>query len=171
MTNQREVAQINKNEDLSLLDAIQIAKAAERKAAKLYADAAQQTPNPLAQGLFEKLPEFERHHYDRLVDLEESLRDEDAFIACEGRELNLARPGEVKRIEEPDKESAMAIITMAIDIEQKAEKRYIALAERTSDPRGESMVERLAKEEHNHYLILSDAHWSLNDRGVWMVPG
>jgi rubrerythrin len=68
------------NQDLSLPDAIQIAKAAEQKAAKLYADAAQQTPNPLAQGLFEKLAEFERHHYDRLVDLEESLRDRGTFI-------------------------------------------------------------------------------------------
>jgi rubrerythrin len=65
----------------------------------------------------------------------------------------------------------MAIITMAIDIEQEAEKRYTALAERTSDPRGRSMFERLAEEEHSHYLILNDAYWSLNDRGVWTVPG
>jgi rubrerythrin len=71
------------NENLSLLDALQIAKAAERKAAQLYADAAQQTANPLGRELFEKLAEF----------------------------------------------------------------------------------------EHNHYLILSDAYWSLDDRGVWTVPG
>jgi hypothetical protein len=32
------------------------------------------------------------------------------------------------------------------------------------------MFERLSEKEHHHYLILSDAYWSLNDRGVWKVP-
>jgi rubrerythrin len=169
MINHREVAQMD-GEDLDLLDAIEIAKAAEQKAAELYADAMQQTPNPLARRVFEKLAEFERHHYDKLVDLEKSLRDQGAFIEYEGRELDLAMPGEAKPIEEPDKKSAMAIITMALDIEQEAEKRYTALTERTSDPDGRSMFERLAEEEHNHYLILSDMYWNLNNQGVWMVP-
>lgn len=158
------------DEDLTLPKAIQIAKAAEQKAADLYADAAQKTPNPLAQRLFEKLAEFEHHHYDKLVELEESLREEDAFIEYEGREMNLSMSGEVESIQEPEKKSAMAIITMAIEIEEKAEKRYKELAERTSDPDGRSMFERLSEEEHHHYLILSDAYWSLNDRGVWKVP-
>ena len=165
----RKVTEMN-DEELSLQDAIQIAKAAERKAADLYADAAQQTPNPLARGLFNKLAQFEHHHYDKLVELEESLREEGAFIDYEGPQTELSTSGEVKRIEEPDRKSAMAIITMAIDIEQEAESRYAGLAERTNDPKGRSMFEQLAEEEHTHYLILSDAYWSLNDRGVWEVP-
>lgn len=158
------------DKELILQDALKIAKAAEQKAAALYADAAQKTANPLAQELFNKLSEFERHHYDKLVSLEESLREKGAFIDYEGRQMELSRPGEVKSIEEPDRKSAMAVITMAIDIEQDAETRYAELAERTSDPNGRSMFEQLAAEEHDHYLILSDAYWSLNDRGVWEVP-
>lgn len=158
------------DKDLSLQDALQIAKAAEQKAADLYADAAQKTANPLARELFNKLAEFEHHHYDKLVNLEESLRENGAFIDYEGPEIKLSTSGEVKRIEEPNRKSAMAIITMAIDIEQEAEKRYTELADQTSDPDGRSMFEQLAEEEHNHYLILSDAYWSLNDRGVWEVP-
>jgi rubrerythrin len=165
----RKVTEMN-DEDLTLPRAIQIAKAAEQKAADLYTDAAQKTPNPLARRLFEKLAEFEHHHYDKLVELEESLREEDAFIEYEGREMNLSMSGEVESIREPEKKSAMAIITMAIEIEEKAEKRYKELAERTSDPDGRAMFERLSEEEHHHYLILSDAYWSLNDRGVWKVP-
>lgn len=155
---------------LSLQDALQIAKEAEQKAADLYADAAQKTSNPLAQELFNKLAEFEHHHYDKLVNLEESLRESGAFIDYEGPEMKLSTSGEVRRIEEPNRKSAMAIITMAIDIEQEAEKRYTELAKKTSDPDGQAMFERLAEEEHDHYLILSDAYWSLNDRGVWEVP-
>jgi rubrerythrin len=158
------------DKEMTLQDALQIAKAAEQKAADLYADAAQQTPNPLAQELFNKLAEFEHHHYDRLVDLEESLRAKGAFIDYEGREMEFSTSGEVKSIEEPDRKSAMAIITMAIDIEQEAETRYAELADQTSDPDGRSMFEQLAEEEHNHYRILSEAYWSLNDRGVWRVP-
>jgi rubrerythrin len=155
---------------LNLQDALQIAKAAEQKAADLYADAARKTPNPLAQELFNKLAEFEHHHYDKLIDLEKSLREEGAFIDYEGREMELPTSGEVKTIEEPDRKSAMAIITMAIDIEEDAETRYAKLADQTSDPNGRSMFEQLAKEEHDHYLILNSAYWSLNDRGVWEVP-
>jgi len=158
------------DKELNLQDALQIAKAAEQKAAALYADAAQKTGNPLARELFNKLAEFEHHHYDKLIDLEESLREEGAFINYESRQMELSTSGEVKSIEEPDRKSAMAIITMAIDIEEDAETRYAELAERTSDPNGRSMFEQLAEEEHDHYLILNDAYWSLNDRGVWEVP-
>jgi len=157
------------SENLGLQEAIQIAKAAEQKAAELYADAAQQTSNPLARRLFEELAEFERHHFDKLVNLEMSLREEDAFIDYEGKDLELPGAGEVKPIEEPERKSAMAIITMAIDIEEQAQTRYAALAERTSDPAGRSMFERLAEEEHDHYRVLSDAYWSLNNRGEWTV--
>lgn len=156
------------SQDFDLLDAIQIAMEAEQKAAALYADAAQKTANPLGQKLFEQLAEFERHHYDKLVELEKSLRGEGAFAGYEGRELSMQVSGEVKSIEEAEKMSAMAIITMAIDVEREAEKRYTALAEQTTDPTAQSMFKQLAEEEHSHYLILNDAYWSLNDRGVWM---
>jgi rubrerythrin len=154
-------------QDLDLLDAIQIAMEAEQKAAALYADAAEKTRNPLGRRLFEQLAEFERHHYDKLVDLEKSLRGKGAFAGYEGRELSMQVPGEVGSINEAEKMSAMAIITMAIDIEREAENRYSGLAEQTTDPTVESMFKQLAEEEHSHYLILSDAYWSLNNRGVW----
>jgi rubrerythrin len=159
-----------KQHELGLMEALQIAKRAEQKATDHYADAAQQTSNPLARALFDNLAAFERHHYQSLVDLEVSLRDEGAFIDYEGRELDLPTSGEVEPIENPERKSTMAIITMAIEIEQEAEERYADLAEQTSDTRGRSMFERLAEEEHIHYLILSDVYWSLNNRGEWPVP-
>jgi len=155
------------NQDLNLLDAIQIAMEAEQKAAAFYAEAAQETANPLGRRLLEQLAEFERHHYSKLATLEESLRDEGAFIGYEGKELSFPAPGEVENIEEANKKSAMGIITAALNVEQEAEKRYAALAEQTSDPDGRSMFKRLAEEEHTHYRILRDAYWSLNNRGVW----
>jgi rubrerythrin len=157
-----------KDNDLNLLDAIRIAMEAEQKAAGFYADAAQETANPLAQELFEQLVEFERHHYRILADLEKSLRDEGAFIEYEGKELHVPALGEADGLEEIHRASVMGIISAALDVEREAEKRYAALAKRSTDPAGRAMFERLSEEEHTHYRILNDAFWSLNDHGVWV---
>ena len=154
-------------QDLNLSDAIKLAKEAEQKAAALYGDAATKTPNPLAQKLFQRLAEFEQHHYDKLVALETSLRERGAFIAYEGEELSLPAPGEVSGIPEPNKMSMMQIITMAQEVERKAETRYNELAARTTDPAGQAMFKRLAEEELDHYHLLRNVYWNLNDHGTW----
>jgi rubrerythrin len=157
------------SQDLNLLDAIKIAMEAERKAAAFYADAAKKTSS-VGRGLLNQLAELEQHHYDILAELEESLRDQGAFIEYEGKELLVLTPSEAQTAEEPDKMSMMGVITLALDIEREARRRYETLAEKTSDPSGKAMFERLAKEEQKHYVILSDAYWSLNDHGVWVWP-
>jgi rubrerythrin len=158
------------DQNLDLLSAIQVALEAEQKAAAFYADAAQKTANPLGRKLFDQLAEFERYHYEKLLDLEKSLRDEGAFIEYEGRELALPAPSEVTSKEagkEADKMTAAEVIRFAIDTERQAEERYTALAEQTVDPAGQAMFKQLASEEHSHYLILSDAYFSVSNRGVW----
>ena len=156
-----------KDSDLNLLDAIRIAMEAEQKAADFYADAVQETANPLGRELFEQLAEFESHHYRKLAALEKSLRDEGAFIGYEGKELHVPALGEADGFEEAHRASVMGIISAALDVEREAEKRYAALAKRSTDPAGRSMFKRLSEEEHTHYRVLNDAYWSLNDHGVW----
>jgi rubrerythrin len=156
-------------QDLDLLDAIKIATEAEKKAAEFYADAAEKA-NPLGRELLEQLAEFERHHYDILVKAEASLREQGAFTEYEGRELTAPAPSEIQTNEEPNKASLMGIITMALDIEKQAKNRYLSLAEQTADPLGTAMFKRLAEEEQMHYVILTNAYWSLNDHGTWVVP-
>jgi len=155
------------HQDLNLADAIQIAMEAEQKAAALYGDAAQKTNNPLGQKLFKRLAEFERHHYEKLLALQESLREQGAFIEYEGEELSLPAPGEVESIPEPHKMSMMKIVTMAQEVERKAEERYVALAGQTTDPTGQAMFKRLAEEEQAHFRLLRDVYWNLNDHGTW----
>jgi rubrerythrin len=152
---------------LNVLDAIQIAMEAEQKAAAFYADAAQKTTNLLGQELFSQLAEFERYHYSKLASLEKSLRDEGAFIEYGGREMTLSVPSEVDS-KEANKMSVMEIITLAINAERDAEKRYTTLAGQTADPDGQAMFKRLAEEEHTHYRILSDEYYNLNNHGVWV---
>ncbi len=158
-------------QDLDLLDAIQLAMEAERKATAFYADAAQKATHPIGRGLFDQLAGFEREHYDKLVELEKSLRAKGAFAEYGDRELVVEMSGEVGKIQNAEKMTAMAIITMAIDIERSAKNRYLALAEQASDPAVVAMFKQLADEEQFHYVTLSDAYWSLNNHGVWVWNG
>jgi len=159
------------DQSLNLLDAIQIAMEAEQKAAAFYENAVRETSNPLGQKLFEQLAEFERHHYDKLLALRESLRAAGAFIAYDDYSFSLPAPSEVQGTQEANTKTVMGIITMALDVEQEAEKRYAALAEQTSDAEGRAMFQKLSEEEHQHFLILRKAYWSLNNRGVWEWSG
>ncbi|MGD2144834.1 MAG: ferritin family protein [Anaerolineae bacterium] len=158
------------NQDLNFLDAIRMAIGAEESAAAFYDEAAKKTMNPLGRELLGQLADFERYHHTKLLALEDSLCSNGACIMYQGRELEFPVPDEVEKIKEADRMSAMGIIDSAIEIKRKAEERYAALAEQTSDPDGQAMFQRLAKEEHANRRVLEDAYWSLNDRGVWIPP-
>jgi rubrerythrin len=153
--------------DLTLLDALAVAKEAEQEAAALYAGAAQDAVNPLVRRLLEQLAGYERYHYEKLVELEQSLEQKGAFIHYEGRDPLPVEPvSEAPAIESVRSTSAAKVMKQAIGNEKQAEERYTALAGRTADPDGRDMFERLASEEHNHYLALTSAYYDMaNFRG------
>jgi rubrerythrin len=153
----------------NLLDAVRIVKENERLAMDTYANAAKKV-NPLGRALFEQLSEFEKFHYERLTALEKSLEESGQFINYQGKALILPPRLEIKFADEPERKSLMEIITEARKLEKKAEKAYADLADQLADPQGHAMFTKLSEEEHMHYLILSDAFWSLNQTGVWKYP-
>ena len=135
-------------------------------ASETYANAAKKV-NPLGKGLFEQLSEFEQFHYEKLTALEKSLQESGKYINYEGKALILPPRLEIKFAETPEHKSLMDIITESKKIEQIAEKTYADLADQLEDPQGHAMFVKLSEEEHNHYVILSDAYWSLNQNAVW----
>ena len=151
----------------SLLDAVRVVKENERKASASYADAAQQISDSLGKQLFQQLSEFEKFHYEQLTALETSLVESGDFINYEGKVFPTPPSFEIKAAQAPATKSVMTIVTEAIDLEKQAEKAYSDLAAQTTDPRGYKMFRRLSEEEHNHYRILSDAYWTLNNLGTW----
>jgi rubrerythrin len=148
---------------LTLLNAIQLTTQAEQKAAAAYRNAAREAVNPMVRRLFEQLTEFENLHYAKLVELEQSLRANGAFIKYEAQELSTPAPGEVKQIEGVQKMSAMKALNQAMETELEAEKRYTALVDLTSDPDGKAMFRQLALEERGHYRILRAAYYDVGN--------
>jgi rubrerythrin len=151
----------------NLLDAIRVVKENEKIALEYYAKAAKNIVNLMGKKLFEQLSEFERFHYEKLSILEKSLEEKGDFINYEGKEFPLPQILEIKVAKETNRKSVMDIISAARDLEKQAEKAYADLAAQLTDPVGRKMFIRLSEEEHNHYRILTDAYWSLNDTGVW----
>lgn len=151
-------------QDLTLRDALAVAKEAEQAAAALYAGAARQAVNPLVRRLLEQLVGYERYHYQKLVELERSLQEKGTYIQYEGQAPLPVEPvSEVSAIENVRHTSAAKVIKQAIGFEKQAEERYAALAEQTADPDGKAMFERLAGEEHNHQLALTNVYYDMSD--------
>jgi rubrerythrin len=151
----------------NLLDAIHVVMENERIASERYAEAASKIQNPMGRILFTELSAFEKHHLLQLTHLEKSIIDSGNFISYNGKAFPLPPKFDVKAAEETDRKSVMRIITEAIELEKTAEKAYTELAHQVRDPYGHRMFLRLSEEEHNHYRILSEAYWTLNDLGVW----
>jgi rubrerythrin len=151
----------------TLMDAIRIAKENERIASESYAGAAVNLVNPIAKELFTQLSNFEKYHLEKLTALEKSLQETGEFIQYEWKEFPLPTVFEIKAAREPNKKSAMAVITEARELETQAQKAYTSLAAQAPAGRGKDMFTQLAEEEHKHYLILTEAWFSVNDTGEW----
>jgi rubrerythrin len=155
------------SEHKNLLNAIHIVTENEKIALEYYAKEAKNIDNPLGKKLFEQLSEFEKFHYEKLSALEKSLEEKGDFINYEGKVFPLPPVFEIKITKDPHRKSLMEIISVAVDLEKKAEKAYADIAAQITDSHGRQMFIRLSEEEHNHYRILKEAYWSLNDTGIW----
>lgn len=151
----------------NLLEAIGVVKENERIAYQNYAEAAKTISHPAGKQLFTQLSEFEMYHFQKVTALEKSLQESGTFIEYEGKVFPLPPVFEIKAARDVNKKSVMTIISQAIELEKQAEEAYAKLATQLTDPQGRQMFIRLSEEEHNHYRILSQAYWTLNDLGVW----
>lgn len=151
----------------NLLDAIRVVKENERIASEKYREAARNLVNPLAKELFGHLSEFEKFHLEKLTGLEKSLQESGKYIQYEGKEFPLPPTFTIKAAQDPDKKSAMQIITEAKELEKQAQSIYASMAGECPDQQGRDMFTKLSAEEGMHFKILSEAYWSLNNSGQW----
>jgi rubrerythrin len=151
----------------TLMDAIRVVKENERLASASYAKAARDLTNPLARELFEYLSAFEKYHLEKLTALEKSLQETGKYIHYDAQEFPLPPVFEIQAAEDPDKKSAMQIITEARKLEQQAQAAYNALAAGCTDAEGKDMFTHLAGDELKHYQLLTEVYWSLTNTGKW----
>ena len=156
--------------NVDLMQAIEIAMEAEKKANKFYADAAAKVASSQGKNLLKQLADFEQNHYDKLNDLKKSLAKDGKFVKYEGTNFSpFKASSEVSGKIEPNTDEVLDILSMAIEAEEKAHKHYSRMADETSDPDGKDMFEKLAEEETMHRRILSDEFYNIaNKGGLWV---
>ncbi len=152
-----------------VLEAIEMAMAAEKKAQEFYAEAAGKVANERGRNLLHQLARFEQSHYEALGQLKASLLASGTYVRYEGTSFAPFRAaGEVTGKIEAHREDALSILQMAIEAETEAYERYRVLASQSTDPQGKEMFEKLAAEEVLHRRILNDEFYYLSNRGgIW----
>jgi rubrerythrin len=163
------------NKDYGLEEALDIAIAAELKARAFYAQAAVEIQDPRGRDLLSRLAAFEQHHYDKLVELQQSLQERDEYVEYAGQTMGDVVPlrgrGEAAGTLLDEMGDEAGILTKAIENEKAAGERYRVLADQTEDETGRAMFRRLAEEEMMHQRILEDEFYSLSNQGVWGWSG
>ena len=156
-------------ENKGVLEAIDIAMDAEKKANVFYLDAKTKVSNDRGKDLLQQLADFEQNHYDKLNDLKASLTNNGSFIQYDGTHFKEYKAAsEASGSIESNKDELSEILNLAIDAETKASERYQKLADETSDPEGKAMFTKLAAEETMHRRVLSDEFYQMHNRGgLW----
>jgi rubrerythrin len=164
-------------QDLSVVDAIQIALEAEKQSTNMYKEAAERAQDKVIKDLFSSLSAFEQHHYEKVTELATSLAKKGKYIVYEGYSLpipaqaEIAVSGPVSETLRAGKPSMMSVLTLAQEAEAQAVRRYNSLFERTSDRDGKKMFAKLAEEEQRHLKLMTEVYWNVNDRGIWAWSG
>jgi rubrerythrin len=165
------------DQNLTVVDALQMALESEKRAVVAYGDAAKKASHVALERLFSGLAGLEQHHYDKVAELVASMQKKNKYIVYEASSISIAPQSEIEiagvagDVLGGNMVSLMDVLTMAQGIEHQLDKRYSDLAEQTSDRDGKAMLEWLAKEERSHLKLLTTVYWNLNDHGVLAWPG
>jgi rubrerythrin len=155
---------------LGIEEAIEIAMKGELAAHAFYAQAAAEIEDRAGRDLLGRLAAFEQHHYRKLAELAQSLRQGRGFICYEASALEQFAPfaarGEAAGSLLAQYRDVPGILGQAIENEKNAGLRYRLLAGETDDANGQDMFRKLSGEEGLHQRILEDEFFSISNKGV-----
>ncbi|MBN2332263.1 MAG: ferritin family protein [Deltaproteobacteria bacterium] len=152
----------------TVMEAIDLAMAAEQKASDFYTTAAARVSSARGRQLFLQLSEFEQGHFHSLAKLKDSLAGKGCFISYGGTSFTpISVEGDALEISGEEKKDIADILTMAIKNEKSAGAAYTKLAAEVDDPAGVEMFKRLAEEEAQHARILEDQFYDISNKGMW----
>ena len=140
-----------------MLDAIMRAMEIEKETFDFYVKAEQKTFNPAGKRIFKWLAKTEEAHYLKLTELYNSLDQGGRWVFYGGSTIELEADGAGDKHVDFNTDD-IAALEIAMEIEQKGIDYFAALAEKTTDPDGKSMIQALLEEEREHLRIISEKH-------------
>ncbi len=146
----------------SLEKTLVVAYSLEAGLREFYVSMAARVNNPNAQDLFQKLSEIEIKHQERILSeyvkitgSSETRAEFEKNIVSQAVEGGLTTEEYISRFN-PDWESAIDIVELAMSIEAQALDLYQRISESSSDPQTQKALVQIADEERAHLAQLGN---------------
>lgn len=151
------------------LAALQMAIQTEIDGHNLYQRFANQTEDPNARAMFERLARDEIMHLELLRNTKAMLEDSGAWVEYKGVSLDVAEGAPIFSRERLQQNivahsSDLSALRVAYLIEKDAVEFYTRAAQQTEDPNGQRMFLDLARMEEGHLDLLEREYTFLRER-------
>jgi rubrerythrin len=156
--------------------ALEVALNNESRERDFYLQHAVRTTNPLGKLMFQTLANEESEHYQRILQLHETLKEEGKWpdtipLAVKGTEIrSILRKmlASVEALPAANRDDVDAI-EIAVDFEAKGASFYEKLRENADELLEKEFFGMLASIEREHFLSLQDAFEYFQDPGGWYL--
>ena len=153
------------------MNAIKIAIKTENDAIIFYKEAAEKTRHPFGKKMFLSIMEDEKRHLEDLGCIMKGLDIKVRDVVGPMKRIKTIfeenRDDLLERIQATTDE--MEALRIAMRMEKESIDFYEKVSKEMQTPKGKTLFERLAKEEQEHYSILSNTYFFLSDSGSWFM--
>lgn len=129
----------------------------EKDGRKYYLDMAQKTSNPGVKRILKMMADAEAKHYNVLLALQRNEKtqfetDTEIFTEAKNVFTKMKEGGRGLNIEA----SQVELYKQALEIEKESHKFYLEKAEEEKDPQRKELILKIASEEKDHCILLSN---------------
>jgi rubrerythrin len=152
------------------MDALEMAVKMETDAISFYTEAARKTRYPVGKKMFEAIAEDEKRHLEMIAQIVKGLQitHEDVSPVKNIKTVFAAMKDEMMRkvAATPDELEAFKIAT---HMEKEGMEFYKKAATNAKKEKERSLLERLIREEQEHYDVFANTYHFLSDTGNWFM--
>lgn len=156
------------------LNALDMALKNEMTEREFYLANAERTRNPLGKAMFKEIADDELDHYERLMKLHETWKNERKWpetipLTVKSTKVKNILVGVMESVKTmtPGDDDDMAALRKAIDFEAKGIEFYRGLRDTVTDPLEQKFFDLLASIEEEHYRSLKETEEYLLDPAAW----
>ena len=152
------------------MNALEMAKKMERDAIQFYAEAAKKTKYPAGKKMFLTITEDEKRHLDMISRIVKGLQVTAKDVSPM---KNVKSVFETLKDEMMEKVEAtndeLEAFKIAMKMEQEGVEFYKKTLARATKQKEKALLEKLIKEEQQHYAIFSNSYQFLANTGSWFL--
>ena len=152
------------------MDALEMAMKMETDAISFYTEAARKTNYPVGKKMFQAVTEDEKRHLEMIAQVIKGLgvTHKDVSPLKNVKTVFESMKDEMmKKIEATDDE--LEAFKIAMQMEKEGKEFYVKTLAHAKTDKEKALLERLIREEEQHYAIFFNTYQFLEDTGNWFM--